>query len=137
MKNNFMDRLYLYWYKGGERKIHCHVIENDNVSMKSMFYFDVNDQNNFYDADFIYNGHVTYTDASTILCPLQIGAASFDLLTFCMPFSQKDQYYKIGLISTITFFLSSLNAIKTLVSLSQIGLPRKQAPSLLQMKLKT
>lgn len=113
-ENYFMDRLYLYWYKGGERKIHCHVIENDNVSMKSMFYFDVNDQNNFYDADFVYKGHVTYTDASTYFVYYNT-APPFDLLTFCMPFLTKDQYYKIGLISTITFFYQP-NAIKTLAS---------------------
>lgn len=110
----FIDRLYLYWYKGEEKKIHCHVIENDNVSMKSTFYFDVRDQNNYYDSDYLYTGQVTYTDTSTNFVYYNT-APPFDLLSFCMPFLAKDQYCKIGLISSITYFYQPI-AAKALAS---------------------
>lgn len=113
-EKHFMNRLYLYWYKKEEKKIHTHVIENDNLSMQSTFYFDVRDQENFYESDFLYTGHVTYTDSSTNFVYYNT-APPFDLLTFCMPFLTKDQYYKIGLVSTITFFYQPI-AVKTLAS---------------------
>lgn len=113
-EKHFIDRLYLYWYKGEEKKIHFHVIENDNISMKSTFYFDVRDQNNYYDSEFLYTGQVTYSDASTNFVYYNT-APPFDLLTFCMPVLVKEQYYKIGLVSTITFYYQPI-ALKTLAS---------------------
>lgn len=111
-EKHFIDRLYLYWYKADEKRIHFHVIENDNTSLRSTYYFDVKDPRNIYDSEFLYTGHVTYTDASTYFSYYNT-APPFDLLTFCMPFLAKEQYYKMGLISTITFYYQPV-AVKAL-----------------------
>ena len=113
-RNHFIDRLYLYYFKGGENKIHTCVIENDNLTLKSTLYYDVRSIEKIYQAPFIYNGSVRYSDTSTSFIFFN-GAPPFDMLTFNMPFIQDNQGYRLGPLTTITF-LHQKAAIKALAS---------------------
>lgn len=50
-KGHFADRLYVYWFKGGENRIHKSAIENDNSTFHSTFYFDIKSTQNIYMSD--------------------------------------------------------------------------------------
>lgn len=112
--NHFIDRLYIYWFKGGENKIHISAIENDNSTLNSTFYFDIKDTNNIYESDFVYSGKVSYSDTSISFCMKNI-CLPYDTLTLNIPTVSQNQAYKIGLLSTITFYYQPV-AIKCLIS---------------------
>jgi len=102
-RNHFIDRLYVYYYKGGENKIHTCVIENDNQTLKSKLYYDVKSIENIYEATFIYHGKVRYSDTATSFVFFNT-EPPFDLLTFNIPFLQNNEGYRIGPFTTISFF---------------------------------
>lgn len=102
-QNHFIDRLYIYYFKGGENKIHTCVIENDNQRLTAILYYDVKSVENIYESTFIYHGNVRYSDTATSFVFFNT-EPPFDMLTFSIPFLQNNDGYRIGLFSTISFF---------------------------------
>jgi len=113
-RNHFIDRLYIYYFKGGENRIHTCVIENNNLTLSSTLYFDITSIENIYHAPFVYSGAVRYTDTSTSFVFFN-SAPPFDMLTINIPFIQNSSKYKFGPMTTITFFYQKV-AIKVLAS---------------------
>lgn len=111
---HFVDRLYIYWFKGGENKIHISAIENDNSTLSSTFYFDLKDVRNIYESDYIYTGFLSYSDTS-IDYVFHSTVPPYDMLTLSIPTVSKEQTHRISLLTTITFYYQRV-AIKCLTS---------------------
>ena len=63
-EKHLIDRLYIYWYNGEEKRVKKAMIENSHPSMKSKIYFVTDAENSEYQSDFIYHGTVSYSDTS-------------------------------------------------------------------------
>ena len=63
-EKHLIERLYIYWYNGEEKKVKKAMIENSHPSMKSKIYFVTDAENSEYQSDFIYHGTVSYSDTS-------------------------------------------------------------------------
>lgn len=111
---HFVDRLYIYWFKGGENKIHISAIENDNSTFSSTFYFDLKDVKNIYESDYMYTGSLSYSDTS-IDYVFHNTVPPYDMLTLSIPTVSKEQTYRLSLLTTITFYYQRV-AIKCLTS---------------------
>lgn len=111
---HFVDRLYVYWFKGGENKIHVSAIENDNSTFNSTFYFDIKDIKNIYESDYIYTGSLSYSDTS-IDYVFRSTVPPYDMLTLSIPTVSKEQTHRMSLLTTITFYYQRV-AIKCLTS---------------------
>lgn len=112
--NHFVERFYIYWFKGGENKIHISAIENDNSTLCSTFYFDVRDIRNIYESDYVYTGTLSYSDTS-IDYVFHNAVPPYDMLTLSIPTVSKEQTYRISLLTSITFYYQRV-AIKCLAS---------------------
>lgn len=110
----FSDRLYLYWFNGEKNRIQAAVLENRNLSFRSTMYYDVADVTNYYDANFIYEGKVIYSDTSTFFI-LTCTEPPFDTLTIRLPSLNRNSKIRIGLLSTISYFYQSI-AMKVIIS---------------------
>ena len=110
----FSDRLYLYWYNGERNKIQTAVLENRNLSFSSTMYYDVLDVTNYYEANFIYEGEITYSDTSIVFV-LICTDPPFDTLTIRLPALTRHNKVKIGLLSTISYYYQSI-AMKVVAS---------------------
>lgn len=107
-------RFYLYWYNGEKKRVQIAVLENRTHSMHSTMYYDVKDVDNFYDANFIYEGTIMYSDTSLVYTYTCI-APPFDVLTIRIPFLKSQNSLKMGLLSTISYFYQSI-AMKVVLS---------------------
>ena len=96
-QNYFSDKLYLYWFNGEKNCLQKAVLENKNLSLTATMYYDVDDISNYYEANYIYEGDITYSDTCTV----------FILVNTKPPFDI--------LISTITYFYQSI-AMKVIAS---------------------
>lgn len=112
--NYFVERLYVYWFKGGENRIHISAIENDNSTFHSTFYFDVKDVKNIYESDYVYTGTLSYSDTS-IDYVFRNAVPPYDMLTLSIPTVSKEQDYRMSLLTSITFYYQRV-AIKCLTS---------------------
>lgn len=110
----FSERLYLYWFNGEKNKIQKAVVENRSLSFRSTMYYDVPDINNYYEASFIYEGKVIYSDTSTVYT-FTCTTPPFDILSIRIPFLKAYNTVKIGLLSTISYFYQSI-AMKVAMS---------------------
>lgn len=117
--SHFVDRLYVYWFKGGENRIHISAIENDNSTFHSTFYFDIKSTQNIYESDYIYSGSLSYSDTSSDYVFYNI-MPPYDMLTLSIPTVSKEQTYRISLLTSITFFYQRV-AIKCLTSQTPVA----------------
>ena len=118
-ESHFVDRLYIYWYNKALGRTFLAVIENDNLSGKSVCFHTVHNADDIHSADFFYTGTVTYSDISTDFVFYNT-APPFDLLTFSMPALTRKQKYKTGMLSSITFFYQDV-ILKALASKEPIA----------------
>lgn len=110
----FIDKVYIYYYRAYDHWIHRCVIENNNTTFKSMLYFDVKDEQNPYKCTHVYQGTVHYTD-SHIYYVFFNAAMPFDMLTINVPSVSRDVEYQIGLLTSITVYYQNM-AGKILIS---------------------
>lgn len=110
----FIDKAWVYWYKRTDNKIHVSAIECDNITGNAAFYFDINDDKNIYNCDYIYHGTVTYSDFNVNLFMQNI-ATPHDILTLSIPTISEEGDYKLALNTSINFRFQNV-AIKQLVS---------------------
>ncbi|MCI9181019.1 MAG: helix-turn-helix transcriptional regulator [Lachnospiraceae bacterium] len=111
---HFIEQLYLYSYLGHKNKIHLDVIKVDNTTTSATLYLDVPDASDIYHCSFVYSGKVIYSDVSISFVFFNM-APPFDMITFSMPALSEHSQYKIGMLSSITFYYQNI-AIKVLVS---------------------
>ncbi|HIX98947.1 MAG TPA: hypothetical protein H9974_05425 [Candidatus Dorea intestinigallinarum] len=93
------------------------------MSFKSTMYYDVADTANYYDANYVYDGRVSYTD-SCIDFILSCTEPPFDTLTLRVSSLNRHTSYKIGLLTTISYFYQNI-AMKVIVS--ETPLPEDEA----------
>lgn len=110
----FSERLYLYWFNGEKNQIQTAVLENRNLSFRSTMYYDVADVSNYYEANFIYEGKIVYSDTNTFFS-FTCTEPPFDILTIRIPSLNRNSKVRIGLLSTISCFYQSI-AMKVVVS---------------------
>ena len=110
----FSEQLYLYWFNGEKNKLQKAVLINQKMSFKSTMYYDVADTANYYDANYVYDGRVSYTD-SCIDFILSCTEPPFDTLTLRVSSLNRHTSYKIGLLTTISYFYQNI-AMKVIVS---------------------
>lgn len=110
----FPDLLYLYWFNGEKGRLQKAVLENHNLSFTSTMYYDVADVADHYEANFIYEGKLTYTD-SCIVFVLVCAEPPFDTLTIRLPALNRSGGSRVGLLSTISYFYQSI-AMKVIAS---------------------
>ena len=110
----FSEQLYLYWFNGEKNKLQKAVLINQKMSLKSTMYYDVADTANYYDANYVYDGRVSYTD-SCIDFILSCTEPPFDTLTLRVSSLNRHTSYKIGLLTTISYFYQNI-AMKVIVS---------------------
>lgn len=77
-------------------------------------YYDVADTANYYEANYVYEGKVSYTD-SCIDFILSCTEPPFDTLTLRLSSLNRNNSYKVGLLSTISYFYQNI-AMKVIVS---------------------
>lgn len=104
----FSDRLFIYWYNGEKDSIQLCVAENNNLSMKSVLYYDSDDHNNYYESNYIYSGDIYYSDTSTVWV-FRNQDPPFDTLTLRLPSLSRKGKPRIGLISCISYFYQSIS----------------------------
>ncbi|MBM6737275.1 helix-turn-helix transcriptional regulator [Faecalicatena fissicatena] len=119
----FSEQLYLYWFNGEKNKLQKAVLINQKMSFKSTMYYDVADTANYYDANYVYDGRVSYTD-SCIDFILSCTEPPFDTLTLRVSSLNRHTSYKIGLLTTISYFYQNI-AMKVIVS--ETPLPEDEA----------
>jgi len=110
----YVERLYVYWYSKMHNCISLAVLENDNLSGKSVCFHTVHDVNKISKSEYFYTGNVTYSDVSTDFVYYNT-APPFDMLTFSIPSLTKDKTYKVGILTSITFHFQDV-CIKALAS---------------------
>lgn len=110
----FSERLYLYWFNGEKNKLQKAVLVNQKMSFKTTMYYDVIDVSNCYEANYIYEGKISYTD-SFIDIVLSCTEPPFDTLTCSLPSLTRSSTYKVGLLSTISYFYQNI-AMKVIAS---------------------
>lgn len=72
------------------------------------------DASDIYHCSFVYSGKIIYSDVSISFVFFNM-APPFDMITFSMPALSEHSQYKIGMLSSITFYYQNI-AIKVLVS---------------------
>ena len=77
-------------------------------------YYDVDDISNYYEANYIYEGDITYSDTCTVFILVNT-KPPFDILTLRLPSIGINSMHVVGLISTITYFYQSI-AMKVIAS---------------------
>lgn len=110
----FSECLYLYWFNGEKNKLQKAVLINQKMSFKTTMYYDVADTANYYEANYVYEGKVSYTD-SCIDFILSCTEPPFDTLTLRLSSLNRNNSYKVGLLSTISYFYQNI-AMKVIVS---------------------
>lgn len=113
-EKHLIDRLYIYWYNGEEKRVKNAMIENSHPSMKSKIYFVTDAENSEYQSDFIYHGTVSYSDTS-ITFYYTNEAPPFDKLFIRMPLLFRKGRHQTGIMSCISFFYQGVT-VKILVS---------------------
>nr|WP_288710147.1 helix-turn-helix transcriptional regulator [uncultured Dorea sp.] len=113
-QNYFSDKLYLYWFNGEKNCLQKAVLENQNLSLTATMYYDVDDTSNYYEANYIYEGDISYSDTCTVFILVNT-KPPFDILTLRLPFIGINFKHVVGLISTITYFYQSI-AMKVIAS---------------------
>ena len=113
-KDDYIDFLWLYWYKHSDRKVYVSAIQCDNHNFKAKYFHYINDYNNIYNCDFVYEGTVEYTDHSIDLYFKNIGTPH-DTMAIRIPTLAEHKNYKIGMILSMDFSYRSLS-IKCLLS---------------------
>ena len=113
-QNYFSDKLYLYWFNGEKNCLQKAVLENKNLSLTATMYYDVDDISNYYEANYIYEGDITYSDTCTVFILVNT-KPPFDILTLRLPSIGINSMHVVGLISTITYFYQSI-AMKVIAS---------------------
>lgn len=108
------EHLYLYWFNGEKNKLQKAVLINQKMSFKTTMYYDVSDTANYYEANYVYEGKVFCTD-SCIDFILSCTEPPFDTLTLRLSSLNRHSSYKIGLLSTISYFYQNI-AMKVFVS---------------------
>lgn len=83
-QNYFSDKLYLYWFNGEKNCLQKAVLENKNLSLTATMYYDVDDISNYYEANYIYEGDITYSDTCTVFILVNT-KPPFDILTLRLP----------------------------------------------------
>lgn len=110
----FSDHLYLYWFNGEKNRLQKAVFENRSLSFRTTMYYDVADVTDYYDANYIYEGKIVYSDTCTVFI-LTCTEPPFDTLTVRLPSLGRTNKIKVGLLSTISYFYQSI-AMKVLAS---------------------
>lgn len=110
----FSEIFYLYWFNGEKNKLQKAVLVNQKMSFKTTMYYDVSDVTNYYDANYVYEGKVSYTDSS-IDFVLNCTEPPFDTLTLRLSSLSRHNIHKVGLLSTISYFYQNI-AMKVFVS---------------------
>lgn len=110
----FSERLYLYWFNGEKNKLQKAVLVNQKMSFKTTMYYDVADISNYYEANYVYEGRVFYTDSCMDFI-LSCTEPPFDTLTLRLSSLNRHSSYKVGLLSTISYFYQNI-AMKVIVS---------------------
>lgn len=110
----FSERLYLYWFNGEKNRLQKAVFENRNLSFRTTMYYDVEDVTDYYNANYIYEGEIVYSDTGTVFI-LACTEPPFDTLTVRLPSLGRNNKTKVGLLSTISYFYQSI-AMKVVAS---------------------
>ena len=113
-EKHLIDRLYIYWYNGEEKRVKKAMIENSHPSMKSKIYFVTDAENSEYQSDFIYHGTVSYSDTS-ITFYYTNEAPPFDKVFIRMPLLFHKDHPQMGIMSCISLFYQGVTA-KIMVS---------------------
>ena len=113
-EKHLIERLYIYWYNGEEKKVKKAMIENSHPSMKSKIYFVTDAENSEYQSDFIYHGTVSYSDTS-ITFYYTNEAPPFDKVFIRMPLLFKKGRRQTGIMSCISLYYQGIT-LKILVS---------------------
>ena len=113
-KKHLIDRLYIYWYNGEEKRVKNAMIENSHPSMKSKIYFVTDAENSEYQSDFIYHGTVSYSDTS-ITFYYTNEAPPFDKVFIRMPLLFQKGRRQTGIMSCISLYYQGIT-LKILVS---------------------
>lgn len=121
----FCKRLYLYFYNGQKDRVQTSVVENDNICFRSIMFFDVPDQNDFHDCNYVYSGTVEYSDSDVIYLLKNLDLPC-DLITIRIPSLSRNARDRVGIMLTISSYYQSL-AIKILA----LETPAKDPESLL------
>ena len=111
---DLIDRLYIYWYNGEEKRVKNAMIENSHPSMKSKIYFVTDAENSEYQSDFIYHGTVSYSDTS-ITFYYTNEAPPFDKVFIRMPLLFQKGRRQTGIMSCISLYYQGIT-LKILIS---------------------
>ena len=125
----FENLLYVYWYNGVENSFHTGVMEINNTLEHTVFYFDINDPENYYDCGYIYNGNVQYSD-SGIVFSLKNNEPPFDSIHIRIPFLIKRGTPRAGIMSCITTYYQNA-AVKIVTSQKPLTMNEELKDSLM------
>lgn len=117
----FVDTLWVYWCKGAYEEIHISALKCDNVHKTAVLYFDVRDLMRPEDADFTYEGRISYSAYSVDFFMKNLNAP-FDIVTLnfqSTPRQSGDYRYMVGLLGSLTFFYQNI-AAKAIASRTHI-----------------
>lgn len=106
-RNYFSEKLYLYWFNGEKNCLQKAVVENKNLSLSATMYYDIEDEADYYDAKYIYEGNITYSDTCTVFILVNT-KPPFDIMTLRLPSLGNNADYVVGLISTISCYYQSI-----------------------------
>lgn len=110
--NDFIDFLWVYWYRYNEKKLFIGAIECDNHTMQSTFFHGIHDYRDIHDCDFIYCGVTTYSDHNVDFFFHNIGVPH-DSIALRLPNLVKQKDYRIGMMLSTDFSYRNI-AIKCL-----------------------
>lgn len=113
-QKHFFECLYVYWFNSEKNKLQKAVLINQKTSFKTTMYYDVADTDDYYNANYVYEGNVSYTD-SCIDFILSCTEPPFDTLTLRLSSLNPHSAYKVGLLTTISYFYQNI-AMKVIVS---------------------
>lgn len=113
-QNHLVERLYVYNYRSKGHKIDRAVIECDNKACKATMYLFAEDEKNYFDCKYLYEGDVIYGDTH-INFILKNSSPPFDMLTLSIPTMPGKNEYTIGMLMSTTVHYENV-ALKILVS---------------------
>ena len=106
-EKHLIERLYIYWYNGEEKRVKNAMIENSHPSMNSKIYFVTAAENSEYQSDFIYHGTVSYSDTS-ITFYYTNEAPPFDKVFIRMPLLFQTGRRQLGIMSCISLYYQGI-----------------------------
>ena len=113
-RKHIADRMYIYWYNGDKKRVQLSVAENNNHAQRSVLYYDVHDISDPHKCNYMYSGHIYYSDSSTSWV-FQNQDPPFDTITLWLPALSKKNSPRIGLLSCISYFYQAIS-MKVLAS---------------------